>query len=152
VNVFVTVAAPDIIELCIASFFFIPVTIVDIRHYRVPDALVFWAMLALLIARALTKTLTAWFFCYGLTGYCSIWILRWFFKGGIGLGDAKLSAFICALLGLWGWVFSVFIASLSGSILALAMMRRMRKIDKIPFAPFLSLGCMIALFLSFGES
>ena len=66
-----------------------------------------------------------------------------------GLGDAKLSALIAVVLGLNKWIIAVFIASASGLILGLILIK-LGKIDKktrIPFGPFLAFGAVLSFLL-----
>ncbi len=63
---------------------------------------------------------------------------------GMGMGDAKLAAFIGAFLGFY--VLAALL--LAGSIVGIALIgfgRRGRR-DRIPFGPFLATGAVLALF------
>lgn len=69
---------------------------------------------------------------------------------GIGMGDVKLLAFTGLALGYFHWhlvIIQLFVSFLVGgltSILLLALSKKGRK-DKVPFAPFLAVGAVIAL-------
>lgn len=70
---------------------------------------------------------------------------------GMGLGDVKMLAMIGAFLGPGGVLFSVLLASLSGSLVGLALValgRGTRKM-RLPFGVFLSVGAVATSF--FGE-
>ncbi|MEW6682424.1 MAG: A24 family peptidase [Nitrospirota bacterium] len=75
----------------------------------------------------------------------SEWLLK---KEGMGLGDVKLLAMIGAFLGWKAVLLTVFVGSLSGSVIGLILMatRVKQRGDPIPFGPFLVLGAMAALF------
>ena len=68
---------------------------------------------------------------------------------GMGGGDVKLLAMIGAFLGWQGALMTLLLASLSGSIIGLAMMLLYGKDSKyaIPFGPFLAAGALAYLFL-----
>lgn len=69
-------------------------------------------------------------------------------RGGMGGGDIKLTAMIGALLGWREVLLTIFLGTLSGSVIALLLLasgKKGRK-DPIPFGPFLALGGVLALF------
>ena len=73
-------------------------------------------------------------------------------REGMGMGDVKLLAAIGAFLGWRAVLFTVFAASLSGSVAGIVVMR-MKGADgkfEVPFGPFLALGA--ALYLFWGEA
>ena len=69
---------------------------------------------------------------------------------GIGMGDVKLLAFTGLALGYFHWylvIVQLFMGFLAGALIAIpliALTRKGRK-DRLPFAPFLALGAVIAL-------
>lgn len=67
-------------------------------------------------------------------------------KGGFGGGDIKLMAGLGLFYGLIGTVTVLFIAVLAALFAGLAL-RRKRKEYRLPFAPFLLLGCFAAGFI-----
>jgi leader peptidase (prepilin peptidase)/N-methyltransferase len=60
----------------------------------------------------------------------------------MGGGDIKLLAMIGAIVGWQGVLFTIFVASLVGTLAGLAAMLQSRKGLKlaVPFGPFLSIG------------
>ena len=69
-------------------------------------------------------------------------------RGGMGGGDIKLTAMIGAFLGWRAALLTIFLGTLSGSVIALVLLasgRKGRK-DPMPFGPFLVLGAILALF------
>lgn len=66
----------------------------------------------------------------------------------MGGGDIKLIAMIGSFLGWQKMLLTIFISSLSGSVIGLILMalgKKGRK-SKIPYGPFLALGGAVALF------
>ncbi len=70
-------------------------------------------------------------------------------KEGMGGGDIKLLAMIGAFLGWKGVFFTIFIASVTGTLAGVLLMLFAEKSLKfaIPFGPFLSIGAIAYLFL-----
>lgn len=73
-------------------------------------------------------------------------------RGGMGGGDAKLLGMIGAFFGWKGALAALFLGSLSGALVGLALMitRVIRRRDPIPFGPFLVLGGVVFAF--FGDA
>lgn len=67
---------------------------------------------------------------------------------GMGMGDVKMLGMVGALLGPWGVVVTVLLASLAGSLtgLLLVAVRRGSLTTALPFGVFLALGAVAALF------
>jgi leader peptidase (prepilin peptidase)/N-methyltransferase len=65
----------------------------------------------------------------------------------MGLGDAKLAAMVGFFLGWPKAVFSLFLAVISGGIVAafLLLLKLKGRKDAVPFGPFISLGAIAGL-------
>ena len=94
--------------------------------------------------RYLQGSLNPWLAAHAAVGFSLFWLLHLLFRGRLGLGDAQLSAFLAFALGLWGWVFCLGVASLTGITFVLVQVKRARMTVKqsIPFAPFLAVGAV----------
>jgi leader peptidase (prepilin peptidase)/N-methyltransferase len=69
-------------------------------------------------------------------------------REAMGLGDVKLLAGIGAFLGWQATVFSIFLSSIAGSLVGLALVAT-RKRDlqgHIPYGPYIALGALVWLF------
>ena len=160
-----------------AAIFFsaiVPIAVIDVRTKRIPDVLVLTALLLICIRRILFSYLLAldpgllhvsdlflpyiltphpitapWFFLDGAIGFAFIWLFRFFSKGKIGLGDAKLSGLIALFVGFPAWILAILVASITGIVYATIQMARakMKRQDRIPFAPFLGLGALVGFIL-----
>jgi len=106
-------------------------------------------MLAVLIVRLLQGCFSPWSLIDAFVGFSFIWLFFMFSKGRIGLGDAKLSAFISIIVGVWAWALAIFFASFSGLLFILVMIKlqKVTKEESIPFAPFLVFGGVISFLL-----
>ena len=69
-------------------------------------------------------------------------------KEGMGGGDIKLLAMVGAIIGWQGVFFTIFIASMVGTLIGLLMMLFTKSSMKmaVPFGPFLSIGAIIYIF------
>ncbi|MBF8268156.1 MAG: leader peptidase (prepilin peptidase) / N-methyltransferase [Dehalococcoidia bacterium] len=83
----------------------------------------------------------------GIVGLVVFLIVVLVSRGGMGLGDVKLAAVVGIWVGLRGLAVALFVAAVSGGVVALLLlaMRVKGRKDRIPFAPFLALGGMSAL-------
>jgi leader peptidase (prepilin peptidase)/N-methyltransferase len=92
-----------------------------------------------------------------LAGGGSLLFVAWLYeivrkKTGMGGGDIKLLAMIGALIGWPGVLFTIYVASISGTFAGLLTMvcKRERSLKlAIPFGPFLSIGAICYVF--FGD-
>ena len=81
----------------------------------------------------------------------SLWLVRWGWKratgvDGMGLGDVKMLAMIGAFLG-WRQVWLVlFLASLMGALVGVALLagRRRSLQARLPFGTFLAVAAFVA--------
>lgn len=123
----------------------IPMIVSDIKSYRIPDIYVAAGAILIILRRVIfLRPFSFQFLLDAFIGFAfiaGIWLLT---KKKIGLGDAKLSALIAMLLGITGWLVSLFIASVAGIVYALVgiLRGRRKRTDRIPFAPFLGLGAL----------
>jgi leader peptidase (prepilin peptidase)/N-methyltransferase len=78
-------------------------------------------------------------------------IVALLFKGGMGMGDVKLVSMLGAFLGYKYTLAGIFIGSVFGSVIGLALMGFgiLNRKDRIPFGPFICLGAVIMIF--FGD-
>ena len=147
------------ILLMILSLSFIIIFFIDLKHFIIPNEITF-SMMALGFLKSFDPNLNSIFPNYinsligGISGYLIIWFIIFLYKKirnkeGMGLGDAKL---LSAIGFLFGWIsipfilfFSSFIA-LSSAIPSLIKKSRTMS-SKIPFGPYLILGCVIYLIM-----
>ena len=138
-----------ILEGAIAAGFIVPILVFDLRERRIPDLLTLPAIGALLAFRLLTGRFALGDLAAGAAGFGVFALLGLASGGRLGLGDAKLSAFLGLLLGFWGWLAAVFLASLTGTLFVLgrAAAGGTSARESVPFAPFLALGAAAAWLL-----
>jgi leader peptidase (prepilin peptidase)/N-methyltransferase len=132
-------------------------SIVDLEWMIIPDEVVIFGACAALGFIVFKQGPSVWDALAGaLAGGGILWLMGLFSlvilkKEGMGGGDVKLMAMAGLYFG-WRWVaLSLLFASVSGGIIAVALVARdranLRK--EIPFGPLLSLGILCSLF--FGD-
>ena len=123
------------------------VTVTDFERRIIPNRIIVPALAVALVVQTIREPGIEWLVAALLAGGFLL-VTALIYPAGMGMGDVKLAAF----LGAWlGW--DVFVALFAGLIAALVpslwiLIRQGRSGRKvgIPFAPFLALGGVIALF------
>jgi leader peptidase (prepilin peptidase)/N-methyltransferase len=152
----------------LVSFVFVAalavITFIDLAERIVPDVISLPGIIA-----GLAVSIINWYFSFDshsiipspvssalgvLIGGGLLLSVAWAYQSltgveGMGGGDVKLLAMIGAFLGWPSVPIALFFASLSGSVIGLALMLKTRSDGKyaIPFAPFLCMGAIFHLFL-----
>ncbi|QBF28498.1 prepilin peptidase [Pseudomonas tructae] len=141
------------LALMVLSWGLLAMSMIDIEHHLLPDALVLPLLWLGLIVNAFELFVPLEDALWGtVAGYLSLWSVFWVFKlitgkEGMGYGDFKL----LALLGAWGgWQIlplTLLLSSLLGAVIGLIMLRLQRKqaSTPIPFGPYLAIAGWIAL-------
>jgi prepilin signal peptidase PulO-like enzyme (type II secretory pathway) len=137
-----TLEAPSAAVFCVAL---VLVTVTDLEYRIVPNRVVF-PVSALMFGLNTLRDPSAEWLLAALAVSAVFYVLALVNPGGLGLGDVKLAFMIGAALG-WaavpGLVLGIFAAFLPA--LAMLLAGRGRK-STLPFAPFLALGALVALF------
>ena len=134
----------------IAAFFccvLVAISAIDIEHRIVPDRIVLPATSIVLVAQTLRDPSVEWVLSAFLASLF-LFIAAVVYPAGMGMGDVKLALLMGAMLGK-----VVAVALILGMVCGVVpsvylLVRHGRKARKmgIPFAPFLALGSVIALF------
>jgi len=140
----------EVISIIFLLLILIPVTIIDIKTKRIPDVLTYSGIILIFFIKTFIESQAVFLSLILIgSGFIPFFLIWYFTKGKLGLGDAKLSAFLALVLGLRGWFLMLFLSSSIALIFAVTMLicKRMDKQARIPYAPFLSIGAIGALFL-----
>ena len=134
----------------VASFFcavLVTITATDITHRIVPNRIVLPAAALVLVAHTALQPSPEWALgAVGAAGFLFVAALA--YPGGMGMGDVKLALLLGAMLGRLvavGLMVGMF-AALVPSVVLLARHGPAARKMGIPFAPFLALGAVVALF------
>lgn len=131
------------------------ITFIDIDLQIIPDILSIPGIFIFAFSAAVVPGMTLWDTLLGiLAGGGSLYLVAITYylirkEEGMGGGDIKLLAMIGAATGWKGVVFTIFTASLTGSIAGGVIMLITRSVNarlRIPFGPYLSVGAVIYIF------
>jgi leader peptidase (prepilin peptidase)/N-methyltransferase len=137
-------------EAFVSSFFcvvLVAVTATDLTHRIVPNRIVLPAAVIVLAAQTALQPSPEWALgAIGASGFLLLAALA--YPAGMGMGDVKLALLLGAMLGRLVGVGLMLgmLAALLPSIVLLAKHGSAARKMGIPFAPFLALGALIALF------
>ena len=139
---------------CFALLLMIPVTVIDLRHRIIPDAVTLPLLGIALCASFLPGDTTPFQSVAGVvagggTLMAMGWLGKVIFRKGdaMGGGDVKLLAAVGALWGPKIALLTIFFGAVAGTIGVgvLLAIKRMPEDRRIPFGPFLALGLWVAV-------
>lgn len=132
-------------------------TILDLRYFWLPDVITFPGIALGLLGGFIFPHPGLWNALLGASlGWAFFRGVRWAYekvtegkRQGVGAGDAKLMAFIGAVLGVKALPFVLMSSATLGSLAGvLSMLKQGRpRFTFIPYGPFLALGALLFLFL-----
>jgi len=133
----------------IASAFII-IFVYDLKHYLIPDKVLFWAIL---ITFAYQLLFQLHFLIYNsfwsALAFCAFFFILFYVSDGrwIGFGDVKLVILLGLLSGFPNVLLALFLASALGSVVGLVLIGLKKKglKSQVPFAPFLISGTLLAM-------
>jgi leader peptidase (prepilin peptidase) / N-methyltransferase len=140
----------DLAEAAIGAFgsaVLVAVSVTDLERRIVPNRVVVPGLVVVLVAQTLRDPSVEWALATLAAGGLLL-LAALAYPAGMGMGDVKLAAFLGGWLG-WNVVVAIFAAVFSSLVPALAILARHGRAGRkmgIPFAPFLALGGVIALF------
>jgi leader peptidase (prepilin peptidase) / N-methyltransferase len=149
-------SASTIIYLLLWSVLIV-ISFIDLDHMIIPDRITMPGIVLGLVAGTLLLP-NWWDSILGLlVGGGILYFMAWmspylFGKEGMGGGDIKLLAMIGAFLGWVPAILTIFLGSVLGSVVGIALIgvraiKREAYLSKpLPFGPFLALGAVVAIF------
>ncbi len=118
------------------------VSVMDLRHGRIPDNMILLGLLLGLIAAALQGTLLSGVVT-GAGTFMAFMALALAYPSGIGGGDVKLAGVIGLILGWPGILWAVGVALVSCGITGVAISMSHNPKRKVAFGPFLAGGAVV---------
>jgi leader peptidase (prepilin peptidase) / N-methyltransferase len=144
--------------LVYAPFFaaLLVLSVLDLEHYWLPDVITLPGIALGLAGAQLFPQLDFRHALLGaFLGYAFFQLVSWAYKKmtrgtrpGLGGGDAKLLAFIGAVLGLQALPWVLFSSAVLGSLAGLIVARRREegRFASLPYGPFLAVGALLFFF------
>lgn len=125
---------------------FIVISAIDLEFMLIPSRLVYMGCVWVMIYQLLTGQAWSVRLRGGLLGYALSYVLFHLVPGGIGGGDVRLVGLLGFALGWQRLLLALFLACTGGAlvIIVLLLMGKVRRHDRIPFAPFLCSGGWVA--------
>ena len=145
-----------VLFLILLITFGIPLSIIDVREHRLPNVLtgsLLFSTLCLVTGSDITvhnhhRLIESFVGALSLPAFYILVSL--ITRGGVGMGDVKLSISVGVISGYFGWSvlwMSTFLAVAAGAIFSILSMiiGKVSAKDAIPFGPFILLGQFLAL-------
>lgn len=127
---------------------FIVISLIDMEHQRIPNQIVFPALLIAALTTPLRPDAgLAELWLGGAIGFGSLFLIALLLPRGMGMGDVKLTAFIGLILGYPKIVPMLLLAFIFGGLTGafLLITRLKSRKDPVPFGPFLASAGVIGL-------
>jgi len=139
------------IYFLIISCFLIVIFIYDLKHYLIPDQIIYSAI-ALAFFYNLYNLLNTQYpilnTIYAALGASGFFLLIYLISSGqwLGFGDVKLAFLMGLFLGFPNILVALFLSFFIGAVVGLLLIAKGKKTLKseVPFGPFLAIGTIIA--------
>ena len=137
-------------EAAIAGFFcavLVVLAAIDLERFIIPNRIVLPAAAVVLVAQTLVHPSVEWL-AAGVGASLFLFLAALAYPRGMGMGDVKLALLLGFMLGRTVPIgmFVGMVAAVVPSIVLIARHGSAGRKMKIPFAPFLAIGAVVALF------
>ena len=140
--------SPQLVPATLYTCLFVLISVIDMEHRLVLNAVVFPAsILALSASFTSTGPAPGSALLGGMLGFGLFALVALAYRGGMGDGDVKLAGLIGLITGFPHVVVALVVGVLAGGLVALLLLLTKIKGRKsyIPYAPFLVIGGMVAM-------
>lgn len=135
------------------SLFFISlliiITVSDIAYMLIPDKILLFFLIPLIIGRIISPLTPWWDSAVGaIVGFGILLLVAMVSKGGMGGGDIKLFFVIGVVLGTVSTLVTLFLASVIGTVVGIITLKISKQGRKtpIPFGPSIAIAAIISFF------
>ena len=121
---------------------------IDLEHQRILNILIYPAIGVGLLMVPVLHSSTPWMvLAGGLLGFGALFLIAVLAPGAMGMGDVKLTIFLGIVLGFPVIVIALFLAFITGGLVAgvLLALKKIKRKDPIAFGPYLALAGFITL-------
>ena len=131
-----------------ACIFLLIITIIDCKKFIIPDLILIIFFMTMLAFDLYTgKESIPRHAVEALVMFLIFWLI-YHFSGGLGFGDVKLIGCITYTFGFISSIYVCLAASIMGLVFfGVNRVIGVKKLKRIPFAPFLTVGCIVYLIL-----
>ena len=148
---------PEFVVICVCLSLLVLISLIDLEHGLILNVMVFpsivlllllapfWSEIGILRPFLGEETMIASVsnsFVAGAGAFLVFLLIAMVFPSGMGGGDVKFAPVLGLMLGFPGILFALWLAAISGGLVAIGLVlagRKGRK-DTIPFGPFMALG------------
>ncbi|MBW5468384.1 prepilin peptidase [Brevibacillus formosus] len=125
---------------------------VDLRQKRIPNRALGAGLVLISIMEYVHSSPMEWLLAGFFAILCLLvfgWV-SWYRPLALGMGDVKLFALVCYGLGVRDFVVVLTVASLAALLVSLVwlLIRKGSIKSQVPFAPFVTIGLAVLLFMS----
>jgi len=141
-------------DYAIISFFvcvFLVLLVIDLEHKLILNVIIYPMLpVALLISSLYPQPSMSHFtgaLIGGAAGFLIFLLIFILSRGGMGMGDVKMAAFIGLAAGIPDIFTAIMLAILTGGIIAIILLlfKLKKRKEGIPFGPFLAIGAVATL-------
>ncbi|MCJ7715375.1 MAG: prepilin peptidase [Anaerolineales bacterium] len=121
---------------------------IDLEHQKIPNILIYPAIGVGLLLIPVMHLSTPWMFLIGGgLGFAVLFLITILSPGAMGMGDVKLTVFLGLILGYPEIVIALFLAFVSGGLIAgiLLALKKIKRKDTVAFGPYLALAGIITI-------
>jgi leader peptidase (prepilin peptidase)/N-methyltransferase len=147
------------IGLVWAALVAVTLALVDVAVHRLPDRLILAALAGTIFVFGIAALTTGEYARFGVAALCGLgcgalyFIIVFASPRGMGLGDAKLAVLVGLTSGWFGvraTILAIFAGVMYAGIAAIALLvlRRVTRSDRLAYGPFMLLGALTAIVLA----
>lgn len=125
------------------------ITVSDIAYMLIPDKILLFFLIPLIIGRIISPLTPWWDSAIGaIVGFGILLLVAMVSKGGMGGGDIKLFFVIGVVLGTVSTLVTLFLASVIGTVVGTIILKISKQGRKtpIPFGPSIAIAAIISFF------
>lgn len=121
----------DIMAAAVLAVVLAAAAVNDVRSRRIPNRLVYPAILAGMAYHAATRGLEGFLYSAGGLGLGLLLLIFFYLAGGMGAGDVKLMGAVGSFLGAKGVLIAFFFTAAIGGLYAIILIARAGRVNEL---------------------